>query len=133
MVDGNSIVNNRALVLVSWVAVNNDPYERERVTGRYRLVQDQPVPGPTLTLLFDEESPYARRIHDVVLLSRTATTESKEHHALIETMDALRNHDPGISIAVEQWDGQDPTDHRNLFEFLRQRMPVVRQWFEGRE
>ena len=47
MVDGNSIVNNRAPVLVSWVAVNNDPYERERVTGQYRLVQDRPVPGPT--------------------------------------------------------------------------------------
>lgn len=133
MVDGNSIVNNRAPVLVSWVAVNNDPYERERVTGQYRLVQDRPVPGPTLTLLFDEESPYAGRISDVVLFSGNTSVESKEHRALMETMDALRNHDPVISIAVEQWDGQDPTDHRGLFEFLRQRVPVVRQRFAGRE
>ena len=46
MVDGNSIVSDHAPVLVSWVAVNNDPYERERVTGQYRLVQDRPVPKP---------------------------------------------------------------------------------------
>ena len=120
-------------VLVSWVAVNNDPYERERSTGQYRLVENQPIPGPTLTLLYDQESPYAGRIRDVVLFSRNSLEESKEYRALTETMDYLRSHDPEIGITVEQWDGEDPTDHRGLFEFLRQRMPILRQRFVGRE
>lgn len=120
-------------VLVSWVAVNNDPYERERSTGQYRLVENQPIPGPTLTLLYDQDSPYAGRIHDVVLFSRNASTTSKEYRALTETMDSLRNHDPAINITVEQWDGEDPTDHRGIFEFLGQRMPILRQRFASRE
>ena len=127
------IVSDHSPVLVSWVAVVNDPYERDRATREYRLVQDRPIPGPTLSLLYDEESPYAGRIDDVVLFSRNTSIESKEHDALTETLDALRNHDPGIDITVEQWDGEDPTDHRGLFEFLRQRMPKVRQRFPGRE
>ena len=53
--------------LVSWIAVNNDPFERERSGDSYRHVAGKPVPGPTLTLLFDPHSPYAGSISDVVL------------------------------------------------------------------
>jgi hypothetical protein len=49
-------------VLISWIAVNNDPYERVRASRDYRLVDGKPVPGPTLTLLFDEDSPYRGRL-----------------------------------------------------------------------
>ncbi|CDI04722.1 putative Sigma54 specific transcriptional regulator, Fis family protein [Candidatus Competibacter denitrificans Run_A_D11] len=130
---GTFVVSDHSPVLVSWVAVNNDPYERERATAQYRLVQNQPVPGPTLTLLYDQASPYAGRIHDVVLFSGNAPTASREYRALTETLDSLRSHDPEINITVEQWDGEDPTDHRGIFTFLSQRMPILRQRFAGRE
>jgi hypothetical protein len=54
-------------VLVSWIAVNSDPYERERAGSALRLVAGAPVAGPTLTLLFDPDSPYAGSISDFVL------------------------------------------------------------------
>ena len=54
-------------VLVSWCAKNNDPYERGR-DGKYQLKDGKPQAGPTLTLMFDPESPYANTIEDVVLL-----------------------------------------------------------------
>src|ERR1700729_1530936 len=48
-------------VLVSWLARNNDPFERDR--SRNVLVRNgAQVAGPTLTLLFDAESPYRERI-----------------------------------------------------------------------
>jgi hypothetical protein len=49
-------------VLLSWIAVNNDPYERERDSRGYRLVDGRAVPGPTLTLLFDDDSPFVNQI-----------------------------------------------------------------------
>lgn len=57
----------RRRVLISWIAVNNDPYERDRAGSAFRLVDGSPVPGPTLTLLFDPDSPYAGSISDFVL------------------------------------------------------------------
>jgi len=82
----------RRRVLVSWVAVNNDPYERERSGGSFRLVDGAPVPGPTLTLLFDPESPYAGTVSDVVLFfgqsaDGRATRESRAARRV--TMDEL--------------------------------------------
>lgn len=58
-------------VLVTWVAVNNDPYERNTKTGEFILDGGQPVPGPTLTFLFDIESPFSGQVKDIVLLHRS--------------------------------------------------------------
>ena len=68
---------NASRVLISWVAVNNDPFEREWPEGSYRLVDGDPVPGPTLTVLTDEDSRFAGTIGDVVLLHRD--TEGAGH------------------------------------------------------
>jgi hypothetical protein len=43
-------------VLISWIAVNNDPYEQDAASGEFRFVDEVPVTGPTLTVLFDKES-----------------------------------------------------------------------------
>ena len=65
-------------VLITWVAINNDPYERVFKSPDYRLVDGAAVPGPTLTLLCDEESKYAGVVRDVVLLHRQPTGPSAE-------------------------------------------------------
>ncbi len=122
-----------APVLISWVAVNNDPYERDGQSGLSRLVDGAPIPGPTLTLLCDEESPYAGRINDVVLLHRAPPggANDRESRAVTELSEALR----GLSIRAHHvpWDGDDPTDHRGVFEFLRDKLPELRRRFPGRE
>ena len=122
-----------APVLVSWVAVNNDPYEHDRVSGKPRLAGSVLVPGPTLTLLCDKESTYAGTIRDVVLLHRVPCGGSavREQRALDELCDVLRERSFGVHL--EPWNGADPTDHREVFEFLRNKLPEIRRRFRGRE
>lgn len=122
-----------APVLLTWVAVNNDPYERDSESGLARLVDGSPIPGPTLTLLCDEESPYAGRIDDVVLLHRAPPggPNEREERAVTELNDLLRER--SFRVHRVPWDGDDPTDHRGIFEFLRDKLPELRRRFSGRE
>lgn len=122
-----------APVLLTWVAVNNDPYERDSQSGSARLVDGAPVPGPTLTLLCDQASPYAGRVNDVVVLHRSPPegANERERRAVEELTDALRER--SIRAHLVPWDGDDPTDHRGVFEFLRDKLPELRRRFSGRE
>ena len=126
---------NASRVLISWIAVNNDPFERQWPEGGYRFVDGEPVPGPTLTVLLDEESPFARTIRDVVLLHRKATgaEHERERCAVEETVRILRERLPELCLHRVPWRGDDPTDHRAVFEFLRVKMPELRRRFSDRE
>ncbi len=117
-------------VLVSWVAINNDPFERDRKTGERRLVDGNPVEGPTLTLLHDDESRYAGQISDVVLLHRSPDS-GREHRAVTELSAELRKREHRVHL--EAWPGDDPTDHRGIFNFLRTKLPQLRSRFQGSE
>jgi len=125
----------RRRVLISWIAVNNDPFERDRAGSAFRLIDGAPVPGPTLTLLFDPDSPYVGSIADVVLFhSRYAEgKETRQSRAFQQTVDELHLRDPGLRIHAEPWDGDDPTDHGQIFDFLRERLPELRRRFADRE
>ena len=105
-------------VLISWVARANDPYRKDR-DGR-------DVPGPTLTLLFDDDSPYKGRVQNAVLLH----TEGDPTEELKE---AIREQNPTLKIDVMSWNAEDPTDHSAIFEFLRTRIPSIREKYQGRE
>ena len=122
-------------VLVSWIAVNNDPYERNTKTGEFIQRQGKPIQGPTLSFLFDPESEFAGKVKDVVLLYRSSGDESdaRERRAISETVDVLGERDPSIRVHLEPWAAADPTDHRGIFELLRTRLPVIRRKFHGRE
>lgn len=109
-------------VLVSWVAVEHDPFSRR-----------SNEPGPTLTLLFDEESPYEGRISDVVLLHREAAATSKEQIALRATQAEIRRRQESIRLHTVPWEGDDPTDHRSIFKFLKDELPKLRRRFAGRD
>ena len=125
----------RSRVLVSWIAVNNDPYEREWHQSAYRLVDGEPVPGPTLTVLLDGDSPFTGTIRDVVLLHRRTegAEDERERRAVEETLGELHQRLPDLQLHPEPWPGDDPTDHRGIFEFLREKVPELRRRFAGRE
>ena len=128
-------MRNQSRVLVSWIAVNNDPFERERPGGGHRLVGGEPVPGPTLTVLLDEMSPFAGEIGEAVLLHRKTrgAEDERERRAVEETSRVLRERLPDLQLHLEAWSGDDPTDHRAIFEFLREAVPRLRKRFSGRE
>jgi DNA-binding NtrC family response regulator len=122
-------------VLVTWIAVNNDPYERERGRGACGLVNVEPTPGPTLTVLFDEESPFAGQICDVVLLHREEENGNNtlEKRAVDDTITVIRDRQSTLNVHREIWRGNDPTDHRAIFDFLRETVPRIRKRFAERE
>ena len=122
-------------VLISWIAVNNDPYERERGKATYRLVDGEPVSGPTFTILFDEQSPYNGLISDLVLLHRKTDGpgHGREQRAVEETIKAVRERRGDLRIQVEPWFGDDPTDHQAIFKFLRKIIPNIRKKYAGWE
>ena len=119
-------------VLVTWVAVKNDPYDRDD-SGAFKVVNGAKVQGPTLTLLTDPASPYAGLIKDVVLLHQQPkhAADSRAVQALNELeveLRALR-----MRISPEPWPCDDPTDHDAIFEFLRRKVPEIRRRYQGRQ
>ena len=102
-------------VLISWVAQKNDPYnERTR------------LPGPTLTLLFDDDSPYKGKVQNAVLLHT-------EGDPTDELQAAIHEQSPAVKIEFTSWKAEDPTDHSAIFEFLRTQIPSIREKYRGRE
>ncbi len=122
-------------VLISWVARQNDPFEREQRNDKYREAGNQRVPGPTLALLFDDESPFKGRIHDIVLLHRHSSdgNNALEQRALQETTQEIQSRLTDVRILHVAWHGDDPTDHRAIFEFLRQKVPELRKRYKDQE
>ena len=112
-------------VLISWIAVNNDPYEQTKDGIDLAL-------GPTLTLLFDESSEFCRTVKDVVLLGRDPADE-KERLAAKGLELAIRERDSNIDVRRLPWRAEDPTDHKGIFLFLKATMPKLRREYSGRE
>lgn len=105
-------------VLISWVARANDPYRKDR-DGRLFL-------GPTLTLLFDDDSPYKGRVQNAVLLHT-------EGDPTDELKTAIHKQNSVVKIEFTSWQAEDPTDHSAIFEFLRTQIPSIREKYRGRE
>lgn len=117
------------LVLVSWIAVRNDPYEQPPRAPQAGPVDS--IPGPTLTLLFDEESPFCGQVSQVVLLYRQGMDRRGQEERAIteETRKAILERRPGTDVEMEPWYHEDPTDHKAIFAFLREVMPRLRSRF----
>lgn len=127
-------MGSKDAILISWIAFNNDPFERIRETREFRLVDGQPVAGPTLTLLHDQASPLRGAVSDVVLMYRQSTTGGDaERRTAEETANEIQKRDGRIRVRFLIWPSEDPTDHRNIFKFLEETMPELRREFLGRE
>lgn len=124
-------MSRRKNILISWVAFNHDPFERIPRSDQYRLDQNGlQVRGPTLNFLFDDASPYKNTVGNVVMLSR-------DDHASIQRVEAtfkeINRIDPEIYCESITWDGSDPTDHKDIFKFLRDKIPTIRQRFPEKQ
>lgn len=112
-------------VLITWVAVNNDPFERDR-GGEFRKIDGSFLPGPTLTLLEDARSPFADKVSDVILLHQP---KGRAQRAFLETRNSLKERLPQIKVHGLKWSGGDPTDHEPLFRFIRKLIGDLRSQF----
>ena len=131
---------SRDKVLLTWVARNNDPYERNR-DGTYRQnAKGEKIWGPTLTILFDPSSPYSNSISDIVFFSRVPPQSSQddpkiEQKIIQEAIEEVQKvaGSKKIGIHRSEWKGTDPTDHLGIFQFLSEQIPRIRQKFIGQE
>lgn len=110
-------------ILISWLAINHDPYETTRDGTRMQ--------GPTLTFLFDEDSPYRGRIKEAVFFLRadpSATgTRSREETVFNLVHEQIRDLGPKIAVHRQTWTAEDPTDHHGLHTFLQEQLPALRR------
>ena len=114
-------------VLLSWVDLRTDPYARGRQA-------DEQLPGPTLTLLFDPDSPYRGQVGHALLFYRKPA-EGPRAHEDFAVADATRkeilrlSEEQAIDVELIPWMGEDPTDHRGLFEFLDAKLAEIEERF----
>ncbi|HZH14081.1 MAG TPA: sigma 54-interacting transcriptional regulator [Archangium sp.] len=123
-------------VLLSWVAKKNDPFDALPPGEKAASSTAQPQPGPTLTLLFDDSSPFKGRVEDVVLLYRVpppSYAASGDRPVFDATKREIAKREPRIRVQQRTWVSDDPTNHQTLFDFLRDQLPRIRQEFKGRE
>lgn len=119
----------RPTALLSWVARNNDPFERERDGIQFARDGAGRIWGPTLTLLADPESPWYRKIDRALLLHGD---DERSRDVFEMTQRELRNRLPKMTVqALPCAAVSDPTDHKALFEWLQAELPRWRQPFDG--
>ena len=109
-------------VLLSWIAQAHDPYSTDREGNR--------EVGPTLSLLTDDASPYARAVEHAVFF---VGPDEKSQRAYRMTREQLGELCPDLVVETCQWLGGDPTDYKALFAFLSDHLPALRERFAGRE
>ena len=122
-------MSERDCVLVSWLARTNDPYEHARSGEYVRNAQNERIQGPTLSFLFDLDSPYHGRVDVLTLLTQTDDV-SIERAA--KTFREVRSRDPEIRCERLLWKGKDPTDHQAIFRFVRHTLPALRRRHPGK-
>ena len=112
-------------VLLSWADLRTDPY----ATGRDGTL-DRESPGPTLTLLFDPESPYRGKVARAVLFYRKPNGGPRPHEDFaaadatrkeIERLSSRRR----IEVELVPWQGEDPTDYSGIFEFVNDQVDEI--------
>ncbi|NPC68952.1 sigma 54-interacting transcriptional regulator [Corallococcus exiguus] len=124
-----------ATISVSWVSVNNDPYERAK-NGSYLEPDGEKTPGPTLEFLFNAASPIASRVKKhYVFVRRPRTPETggrlvhpREADVADELVKAIEGRKGAPEVELVWWDTDAaPTDHRELFLFTARALASIRR------
>ena len=98
-------------ILLSWLAVKNDP------------LNEDGTPGPTLTLLLDKESPYRGRIQDAHVLYNNVSHRAIGQRLQREVQNRGREQ---IDLHLHHVD-VSPIDHQVIFQHLRRIVGQLRQ------
>lgn len=121
-------------ISVSWVSVNNDPYERAK-DGSYVERVGEKMSGPTLEFLCNTASPAARSKKHYLFVRRPRTPETggrrihpREADVADELVKAIAEQTVAPEVKVIWWDTDaSPTDHRELFLFTARALANIRR------
>lgn len=121
-------------ISVSWVSVNNDPFERHK-DGSYVERDGEKTPGPTMEFLFNSASPARRSKKHYVFVRRPKTSETggrrmhpREADVAGELLKAIAEQEGAPEVKVIWWDTDaPPTDHRELFLFTSRALTSIRR------
>lgn len=120
---------------LSWVAFNNDPYEREK-DGSYRERDGEKTRGPTLEFLFNPASPVAGRVKKHFLFARRPRSsepgerrvDPRESDVVEALVTELEQQKGAPVVSIVWWDTDaPPTDHRELFVFTAKALADIRR------
>jgi transcriptional regulator with AAA-type ATPase domain len=121
-------------ISVSWVSVNNDPYERHK-DGSYIERDGEKTPGPTLEFLFNSTSPARGSKKHYLLVRRPKQKETggrllhpREADVAEELRNAIAERSGAPEVKTIWWDTDaPPTDHRELFLFTAHALTSIRR------
>jgi len=113
-------------ILVTWVARTNDPYERKRDRSVAMDNQNNPILGPTLTLLCDQGSGYCNKIDQVVLFYRKLAGYEEDWKNVEKLDEIISSRSNRTLIKKCKWDGDDPTDHKAIYDFAIEQLRKIR-------
>lgn len=112
-------MSSPSYILLSWIARSNDPFPKNKPNSL----------GPTLSILFDEESPYRGKITKAYIFVRqvegddTCKMDLAAYHGVRE---AAAQHKPDVEFGLVPWRSGSPVDHKAIFSFIEQQVAFIR-------
>lgn len=134
--DGSAEKSVRYLLL-SWTARNNDPYERKKDdTFIVQKETGERISGPSLTLLFHEQSPYRGKVHEAIMFYRLPIAPSEDdperekklaEETRLELLRVGKSLGHPLKVELRSWEAADPTDHKGIFVFIEDQLRHIRK------
>ena len=114
------------MVLFTWLALRNEPYQRVESGGAYLQKDGKRQPGFIISLLKSPENP----IQDIVIFYQDNKVSQKVYDDLEQE---LRRKKVRVRLHRVQWNHNDPTDHTAILEFLQDKIPGLRRRFAKKQ
>ena len=114
------------MVLLTWLALRNEPYQRVESGGEYLKKDGQKQSGFLIPFLKDHKN----RIHDIVIFHQD-TVQASSVYADLEQEFQQKNID--VRLHPHTWNSKDPTDHNAIFDFLQKKLPLLRREFSEKQ
>ena len=109
------------MVLLTWLALRNEPYQRVESGGDYLIKDGVKQPGFLIPLLQSSST-----INDIVIFFQETQQAQKVYDDLQKE---LNRKDITVRLHPIKWNHDDPTDHEALLGFLQKEIPPLRRRF----
>lgn len=113
-------------ILLTWLGTKSDPYSKDHKGDDIVDSNGNKECGPTLNLLFSDQSFCKNKIKHICLFHGDNEREKKQAEELRQ---AIHEKDRSIYVESILRPSSDPTDHQKIYSFLKQEIPQLRGRF----